>query len=58
MQRVATGPCMQVWNPVFDITPGKLITGGIITEKGVFEPASAEPYYNIANIINACNKQK
>lgn len=27
------------WNPAFDVTPGELITGGIITEKGVF-PAS------------------
>lgn len=24
------------WNPAFDITPASLITGGIITEKGVF----------------------
>ena len=25
------------WNPAFDVTPSNLITGGIITEKGVFE---------------------
>ena len=25
------------WNPAFDVTPAQLITGGIITEKGVFE---------------------
>lgn len=25
------------WNPAFDVTPAELITGGIITEKGVFE---------------------
>lgn len=24
------------WNPSFDVTPGKLITGGLITEHGVF----------------------
>lgn len=24
------------WNPAFDVTPAELITGGIITEKGVF----------------------
>lgn len=27
-------PC---WNPAFDVTPGKFITG-IITEKGIIEP--------------------
>jgi methylthioribose-1-phosphate isomerase len=26
-----------VWNPAFDMTPAKLITG-IITDKGVFRP--------------------
>lgn len=26
------------WNPAFDITPAHLITGGIITELGLFEP--------------------
>ena len=26
------------WNPAFDVTPADLITGGIITEKGVFQP--------------------
>ena len=26
------------WNPAFDITPANLITGGIITELGIFEP--------------------
>ncbi|XP_003389526.1 PREDICTED: methylthioribose-1-phosphate isomerase-like [Amphimedon queenslandica] len=26
------------WNPAFDVTPGELITGGIITERGVFTP--------------------
>ena len=28
-------PC---WNPAFDVTPANLITGGIITEKGVIQP--------------------
>nr|XP_033781460.1 methylthioribose-1-phosphate isomerase [Geotrypetes seraphini] len=27
-----------VWNPAFDVTPCDLITGGIITEHGVFSP--------------------
>ncbi|XP_064614324.1 LOW QUALITY PROTEIN: methylthioribose-1-phosphate isomerase-like [Liolophura sinensis] len=27
------------WNPVFDVTPHDLITGGIITEVGIFRPA-------------------
>ena len=26
------------WNPAFDVTPADLITGGIITERGVYEP--------------------
>lgn len=29
---------MKCWNPAFDVTPAELITGGIITERGVFEP--------------------
>ncbi|KAL7695723.1 Translation initiation factor 2 subunit [Lotmaria passim] len=50
---VADGPTLSIWNPVFDITPGDLITGGIITEKGVQEPAVAAngAYYDIAAII-------
>ncbi|XP_065511134.1 methylthioribose-1-phosphate isomerase [Caloenas nicobarica] len=31
-------PDIDVWNPAFDVTPGELITGGIITEWGVFAP--------------------
>ncbi|NXX38181.1 MTNA isomerase, partial [Tricholaema leucomelas] len=27
-----------VWNPAFDVTPHELITGGIVTEFGVFAP--------------------
>ena len=27
-----------VWNPAFDVTPAALITGGIVTEFGVFRP--------------------
>ena len=27
------------WNPSFDVTPAELITGGIVTENGVFKPA-------------------
>lgn len=30
---------IDVWNPAFDVTPHELITGGIITEFGVFAPA-------------------
>ena len=26
------------WNPAFDVTPAELITGGIITEYGVYKP--------------------
>jgi hypothetical protein len=28
-----------VWNPGFDVTPAALITGGIITERGVIRPS-------------------
>ena len=28
------------WNPAFDVTPADLITGGIVTERGVFPPAN------------------
>ncbi|XP_003798062.1 methylthioribose-1-phosphate isomerase [Otolemur garnettii] len=31
-------PGIAVWNPAFDVTPHELITGGIITELGVFAP--------------------
>lgn len=31
-------PGIQCWNPAFDVTPAELITGGIITEYGVFPP--------------------
>lgn len=48
---VADGPHLSIWNPVFDITPSELITGGIITEKGVQAPAASAPYYDIASII-------
>ena len=27
-----------IWNPAFDVTPAALITGGIVTEFGVFSP--------------------
>nr|CAG4648014.1 EOG090X08IP [Moina brachiata]SVE93087.1 EOG090X08IP [Moina brachiata] len=29
-------PGINCWNPGFDVTPAELITGGIVTEKGVF----------------------
>jgi len=29
---------IKCWNPAFDVTPASLITGGIITERGVFKP--------------------
>ena len=36
--RAATAPKgVPVWNPAFDVTPAKLITG-IITERGIFKP--------------------
>jgi methylthioribose-1-phosphate isomerase len=48
---VREGPHLSIWNPVFDVTPGELITGGIITEKGVHRPAAACPFYDIRSIL-------
>ncbi|XP_013776970.1 methylthioribose-1-phosphate isomerase-like isoform X2 [Limulus polyphemus] len=33
---------MNCWNPAFDVTPAELITGGIITERGVFKVQELE----------------
>lgn len=30
------------WNPAFDVTPSELITGGIITELGIFKANELE----------------
>ncbi len=30
------------WNPSFDVTPAELITGGLITEFGIFKPSDLE----------------
>uniref|UniRef100_A0A2P2HXP3 Methylthioribose-1-phosphate isomerase n=1 Tax=Hirondellea gigas TaxID=1518452 RepID=A0A2P2HXP3_9CRUS len=42
MTRVAghrvAAPGIKCWNPAFDVTPARLITGGIVTEFGVFRP--------------------
>ncbi|ELV14327.1 Methylthioribose-1-phosphate isomerase [Tupaia chinensis] len=35
-------PGIGVWNPAFDVTPHDLITGGIITELGVFAPSELQ----------------
>nr|XP_020648814.1 methylthioribose-1-phosphate isomerase [Pogona vitticeps] len=39
--RVAA-PGIGVWNPAFDVTPHNLITGGIVTEFGVFAPSELQ----------------
>ncbi|GIY18281.1 hypothetical protein CDAR_473571 [Caerostris darwini] len=39
------------WNPAFDVTPASLITGGIVTEIGVFSPSSLKD--NIDKLSNA-----
>ena len=44
----ADGPTLSVWNPVFDVTPAELITGGIITEMGVFTPKPHAPYFDLS----------
>ena len=28
---------IDIWNPAFDVTPSELITGGVVTELGVFQ---------------------
>lgn len=38
-QRIAAEG-IRCWNPAFDVTPACLITGGIVTERGVFEAGS------------------
>jgi len=40
VRRAADG--INCYNPAFDVTPASLITGGIITEFGVFQPAELE----------------
>ncbi|KAK3872639.1 hypothetical protein Pcinc_022282 [Petrolisthes cinctipes] len=32
-------PGIRCWNPAFDVTPADLITGGVVTEVGVFKPS-------------------
>lgn len=39
------------WNPAFDVTPASLITGGIITEHGVFPADSLREHNLIKNVI-------
>ena len=34
LRHLSNGLCLQVWNPGFDVTPGRLIEG-IITERGL-----------------------
>lgn len=35
-------PGIGCWNPAFDVTPAELITGGIITEYGLFQPSELQ----------------
>ena len=41
MALIFTG--IECWNPAFDVTPATLITGGIVTEKGVVQPPLDTP---------------
>lgn len=43
-------PDIGVWNPAFDVTPHDLVTGGIITELGVFAPAELQEGLKQASI--------
>ncbi|PBJ74984.1 translation initiation factor 2 subunit [Trypanosoma cruzi cruzi] len=50
---VADGPSLRIWNPVFDVTPAALVTGGIITERGVLQPSATAPFFDITRIVGA-----
>ena len=43
-RKVASGETLDVWNPVFDVTPAALSTGGIIIESGVIVPDARGEY--------------
>uniref|UniRef100_H2YIR6 Methylthioribose-1-phosphate isomerase n=1 Tax=Ciona savignyi TaxID=51511 RepID=H2YIR6_CIOSA len=43
---VYTPSDMNCWNPAFDVTPNELITGGIITEHGVFTPHQLNDFHD------------
>lgn len=43
---------VQVWNPSFDVTPADLITGGIITEKGMVpRRKDGNGFFNVAAFV-------
>ncbi|GAB1610690.1 methylthioribose-1-phosphate isomerase-like [Argonauta hians] len=57
IQGVATAPKdMLCWNPAFDVTPSELITGGIITELGVFKPSELK--MKLESLLEAPKKRK
>ena len=41
------------WNPAFDVTPAKLITG-IITEKGVVTKKDGEETFDLKGFVESC----
>jgi methylthioribose-1-phosphate isomerase len=43
-KRIAA-PGITVWNPAFDVTPAKFITG-VITERGVYKPEELKDQFN------------
>ncbi|XP_014769631.1 methylthioribose-1-phosphate isomerase [Octopus bimaculoides] len=54
---IATAPKdMSCWNPAFDITPSELITGGIITEFGLFKPSQLET--ELESVLTTQKKKK
>lgn len=50
-------PCVQVWNPCFDVTPGPLIEG-IITEEGVVPRDTATGTHRVAAFMAARQQQQ
>ncbi|XP_050400342.2 methylthioribose-1-phosphate isomerase isoform X1 [Patella vulgata] len=44
------------WNPAFDVTPAELITGGIVTEFGVFKPSEIKE--KLASILSENKKNR
>lgn len=47
---------INVWNPGFDVTPAKLITGGIITEFGVIELDKETEQFKVAEFLKKHGK--
>jgi translation initiation factor 2B subunit (eIF-2B alpha/beta/delta family) len=50
-------PCVQVWNPCFDVTPGTLIEA-IITEEGLVPRDTGSGTHRVADFMAARQQQQ